>query len=99
VVGGGGEEVGEVVVDRESFEQPAGLVEVAVRVAVSVSMASSSAAAMRCTTSRSTRVPPSSTTSLCSHCQTWERAISAVAASSIRLKIVTAPVPPSQAPT
>ena len=32
-------------------------------------------------------------TSLCSHCQTCEREISAVAASSIRLKIATAPLP------
>ena len=34
--------------------------------------------------------------SLCSHCQIWDREISAVAASSIRLKIATAPVPASQ---
>ena len=34
---------------------------------------------------------------MCSHCQTWEREISAVAASSMRLKIATAPVPCSQA--
>src|SRR4030066_3797 len=31
----------------------------------------------------------------CTHCQTWERAISAVATSSIRLKIAAAPVPRS----
>ena len=35
-------------------------------------------------------------TSLWIHCQTWEREISAVAASSIRLKMATAPLPPSQ---
>jgi len=34
--------------------------------------------------------------SLCTHCQIWEREISAVAASSMRLKIATAPFPPSQ---
>ena len=33
----------------------------------------------------------------CSHCQTWEREISEVAASSIRLKIATAPEPRSHA--
>jgi len=40
--------------------------------------------------------PSSSAMSLCTHCQTWEREISAVAASSIRLKMATAPLPPSQ---
>src|ERR1700750_1652791 len=40
--------------------------------------------------------PSSSRMSLCSHCQTWDRAISAVAASSIRLKMATAPLPASQ---
>ena len=43
-----------------------------------------------------TRVPSSSVTSLWIHCQVWDREISAVAASSIRLKMPTAPLPPSQ---
>src|SRR5690349_180228 len=51
---------------------------------------------IRWTRSRVTKGPSSRVTLLCSHCQTWDRAISAVAASSIRLKIATAPLPPSQ---
>src|SRR6266705_3442755 len=43
------------------------------------------------TSGPSSRVMP-----LCTHCQICEREISAVAASSIRLKIATAPLPPSQ---
>jgi len=37
-----------------------------------------------------------STTWLCSSCHTWDREISAVAASSIKLLIATAPLPDSQ---
>ncbi len=40
--------------------------------------------------------PSASLTPLWTHCQTWEREISAVAASSIRLKIGAAPWPRSQ---
>ena len=42
---------------------------------------------------RSRAVAVGSLTPLCSHCQTWEREISAVAASSIRLLMATAPLP------
>jgi len=48
------------------------------------------------TSGRVTLAPELSTTPLCSHCHTWDRAISAVAASSIRLNIATAPDPASQ---
>ena len=51
---------------------------------------------IRSTSSLVTGWPSARVTSLCSHCQTWDREISAVAASSIRLKIATAPVPASQ---
>src|SRR5215470_14179933 len=52
---------------------------------------------MICSTSaRVTCGPSSRVMSLCTHCQIWEREISAVAASSIRLKIATTPFPPSQ---
>src|SRR5680860_1308651 len=51
---------------------------------------------MRSTRSVVTWCPVSSVTSLYSHCQICERAISAVAASSIRLKMPTAAVPCSQ---
>ena len=52
---------------------------------------------MRSTTSLVTSGPSSRMTSLWIHCQICDREISAVAASSIRLKIATAPLPPSQA--
>ncbi len=52
---------------------------------------------MRSTTSFVTSGPSSRMTSPRIHCQTCDREISAVAASSIRLKIATAPLPPSQA--
>src|SRR5580692_11462653 len=56
-----------------------------------------SSSPMICSTSPTVTCWPSARiTSLCSHCHTWDREISAVAASSIRLKIATAPVPASQ---
>ena len=48
-------------------------------------------------TSSAVAVSPFSKTTRCDHCQIWEREISAVAASSIRLKMATAPSPRSQA--
>ncbi len=59
-------------------------------------MAASSSPISRSTRSLVMTGPSARLTSLCSHCQTWEREISAVAASSIRLKIATAPLPASQ---
>ena len=49
------------------------------------------------TSSGVTRPPSASGVPWRIHCQIWQRAISAVAASSIRSKIATAPVPRSQA--
>gem|GEM_PF-3671339 len=52
---------------------------------------------MRSTSSRLTTWAVSARTmSLCSHCHTCEREISAVAVSSMRLKMATAPVPCNQ---
>src|SRR5262249_12216257 len=52
----------------------------------------SSSSMSRSTRSRFTTTPSSRATSLWIHCHTWEREISAVAASSIRLKMATAPL-------
>jgi hypothetical protein len=59
-------------------------------------LSSSAAATVRASSAVAGR-PLSKTTPALIHCQIWEREISAVAASSIRLKMATAPRPRSHA--
>ena len=88
-----GEELGELVGHRH-LEEGAARVGVVARVSRAAWRSPRRPAARPARGSRRRRCR--SSMSLCSHCQTCEREISAVAASSIRLKMPTAPMPCSQ---
>ena len=94
------EELDEVVGERDALEELPRLVEAPAGERlppIAASTLASSSDSIRRTNSGVIGVPSAVTTPLCTHCHTCDRLISAVAASSIRLKIATAPLPRSHA--
>ena len=98
LVGGQRQELHVVIGQRDLSEQRGCLLVLAAsKASPSWAWMVASSSPMSCSTrSLVTFGPSASSMSLCSHCQICDREISAVAASSIRLKMATAPFPASQ---